>query len=187
MAARLYASGAVKSKREACQAVGIGEQYLSTLSRASVANPEITSIIGEVDHAIQDKTVALSTVIALAARRAVEKVNKLMDSGNEHIQLKAATDILDRHPETSKTQKVLSASFSIEGKDAAELASALVRAAELNAKYPDIGKGDFVRLEGENGKQEESLSGNSKAGQEAQASDHAASGPKLVSETESEG
>lgn len=187
MAARLYASGAVKSKKEACQAVGLGEQYLSMLSRPSVANPEITSIIGEVDHAIHDKTVALSAVIALAARRAVEKVNRLMDSNNEHIQLKAATDILDRNPETSKTQKVLSASFSIEGKDAAEIAAALVRSARLREKYPNIGQGDFIKIEGEDGKQEINLPRDLEAGQEAQASDHAASGPKLVSAAEDEG
>lgn len=186
MAARLYASGAVKTKREAAEAVGLDPQYFYQISRPAVSNPEVTSIVGEIDHAIQDKTVALSTVIALAARKAVQRVNALMDSANEHIQLKAATDILDRNPETSKTQKVLSASFSIEGKDAAEIAAALVRSAQLREKYSDVGKGDFIRIEGENGEQKDGLSRDSEAGEKAQASDHTASGPKLVSTTEGE-
>src|SRR5881394_1317279 len=85
MAARLWAAGAAKSKKAACEAVGLSSTYLSLLSRDAVANPEIVSIIGDVDRAIHDKTIALSAVIALAARKAVERVNRLMDSGNEHI------------------------------------------------------------------------------------------------------
>lgn len=146
MAARLYASGAVKSKKAACEAVGLNPSYLSTLSREVVNHPEIASIIGEIDHAIHDKTVAMSTVLALMARKAVEKVNKLMDSQNEHISLKAASDVLDRNPETSKTQKLQVTSFSLDGQDAKDLAAALVRGAEVREKFAEIGKGDFVKI-----------------------------------------
>lgn len=145
-AARLYASGAVPTKKAACEAVGLAPTYLSLLSRTSVSHPEVTSIIGEVDQAIHDKSIALSAVIALAARRAVDRVNKLMDSGNEHIALKAASDILDRNPETSKTQKLQMTSFSLDGEDAKAIAAALVRGAEVRERYASIGEGDFVKI-----------------------------------------
>jgi len=146
MAARLYASGAVKSKKAACEAVGLNPTYLSLLSRESVSHPEIVSIIGDVDRAIHDKNIALSVVIAMAARKALGRVNGLVDSQNEHIALKAASDILDRNPETSKTQKLQVTSFSLEGQDAKEIAQALVRSAEVREKFNAIGEGDFVKI-----------------------------------------
>lgn len=158
-AARLYASGAVKTKKAACEAVGLAPTYLSLLSRTSVSHPEVTSIIGEVDQAIHNKSIALSAVIALAARRAVDKVNKLMDSNNEHIALKAASDILDRNPETSKTQKLQMTSFSLDGQDAKDIAAALVRGAEVRERFASIGEGDFVKIDGENNGKDPSSSG----------------------------
>lgn len=167
MAARLWASGAVKSKKAACEAVGLSTTYLSLLSRDAVANPEIVSIIGDVDRAIHDKSITLSAVIALAARRAVEKVNRLIDSNNEHIALKAASDILDRNPETSKTQKLQVASFSLEGQDAKDLAAALVRSAEVRERYGAIAEGDFVKIgEGDGKPKGEGNSDDPKSGKE---------------------
>lgn len=184
MAARLYASGAVKSKKAACEAVGLTPTYLSILSREAVSHPEIVSIIGEIDHAIHDKTVALSTVIALAARRAVEKVNKLMDSQNEHISLKAASDILDRHPETSKTQKLQVTSFSLDSKDAKDIALALVRGAEVRERFAAIAEGDFVKIGDENVEKlaEQNLGEHSQSGTEASGPGSAGEGPGSADE-----
>ncbi|MGH8621489.1 MAG: hypothetical protein ACRET3_05055 [Burkholderiales bacterium] len=146
MAARLYASGAVPTKRAACRAVGLNEQYLSTLSRPSVSNPEVTSILGEVDQAIHNKSVALSAVIALIARRAARKMNELIDSSNDHVALKASADILDRNPETSKMQRHTVTAFNLDSTDAKELAAALVAGAKVREKYSAITEGDFVKV-----------------------------------------
>jgi hypothetical protein len=144
MAARLYASGAVPSKREACRAVGLNEHYLSILSASG--NVEVNSIIGEVDKAIKDETIALSKVIALMSRKAAKTVNDLMDSQNEYIALRASSDILDRNPESSKTFKASVSTLHLDGADIRELARALVAGAKTKEQFASVAAGDFVKV-----------------------------------------
>jgi len=144
MAARLYASGAVPSKREACRAMGLNEHYLSILS--SSGNPEVNSILGEVEKAINDETIALSRVIALMSRKAAKTVNNLMDSQNEYIALRASSDILDRNPQSSKTIKASVTTLHLDGEDVRQLAKALVAGAKTKEQFSEIAKGDFVRV-----------------------------------------
>src|SRR5205807_583715 len=112
MAARLYAAGAVPTKKAACEAVGLSSNYLSVMNN----NPEVNKILSEVDRAVNDETVSLSRVIALTARKAAKRLSELVDSGNEHVALKAASDVLDRTPETSKHHKTTVTSWSLDGK-----------------------------------------------------------------------
>src|SRR5882724_4884908 len=144
MAARLYASGAVPSKREACRAVGLNEHYLSILSASG--NVEVNTIIGEVDKAISDETIALSKVIALMSRKAAKTVNNLMDSQNEYIALRASSDILDRNPESSKTFKASVSTLHLDGQDIRELARALVAGAKTKEQFAAVAAGDFVKV-----------------------------------------
>src|SRR2546426_12209534 len=103
MAARLYAAGAVPSKRAACQAVGLSPTYLTVLD--SHENEVTTRIQDEVERAIADETVSLSKAIALLSRKAAARMGELIQSQNEHVAVKASSDILDRNPDTSKTFK----------------------------------------------------------------------------------
>jgi len=158
MAARLYASGAVDSKRAACAAVGLHPQYLSMLD--SAGNEVTRRVQDDIERAIEDQTVSLSRVIAMASRKAAKTINKLMDSSNEHIQLKASSDILDRNPETSKTVKAQVSSFSIDSADVAEIAKALVETARIKERLRDVdAKRDFVQVEVTSGAEEISGAG----------------------------
>ena len=143
MAARLYASGAVPTKRAACEAVGLSPTYLTVLSENEVT----TRIMSEVERAIADETVALSKVVAMLSRRALGKMDKLIDSANEHVALKASSDILDRNPETSKTMKHSVSGLILSGEDAKELAEALVAGARVKEQYAALAAGDFVKVE----------------------------------------
>jgi len=153
MAARLYASGAVPTKKAACEAVGLHPAYLTILS--SSGNETINRLMSEVDEQIADDTVALSSIIAKLSRRALLTMKGLMTSQNEHVALRASSDILDRNPETSKTFKATVTAFHLDGTDAKELAAALVAGARVKEKFLPIAAGDFVKVdEGEptNGK-----------------------------------
>jgi len=143
MAARLYASGAVPTKKAACEAVGLSPSYLTVMN----GNPEVNAILNEVDRAISDKAISLSQLIALMARKAASRVNELIGSQNEHIALKASSDILDRTPETSKTFKATITSWSLDSGDARELAKALVESARVKEQHLAIAAGDFVRVD----------------------------------------
>jgi len=110
-------------------------------------NPVTTRIQDEIEQALADQTVALSRGIALISREALTRVRELMKSGNEHVALKASSDILDRNPETSKTFKATVTSFSLDPADARELAASLVAAAKIKQQFSTVAGGDFVKVE----------------------------------------
>ncbi len=149
MAARLYASGAVPSKKAACEAVGLTPQYLSVLD--SSGNEVTNRIQGEVEQAIADETIGLSKVIATLSRKAVLRMSQLIQSQNEHVAVKAASDVLDRNPETSKTFKHTVSPFSLGSEDAKELAEALVAAARVKQQFLPEASKDFISVELANG------------------------------------
>lgn len=147
-ACRLYASAAVATKKEAAEAVGLNPTYFNVITQPGhkKAMPEAIELIDEIQQRIEDKTVDLSAVVAEVSREALTTVRKLMkDSHNEAIKLKAASDILDRNPETSKTQKIQASSFSLSGEDAKQLAAALVLSAKVQQQVPPV-TGDFVQI-----------------------------------------
>jgi hypothetical protein len=147
-ACRLYASAAVSTKKEAAEAVGLNPSYFNVITQPGHAKamPEAIALIDEIQQKIEDKAVDLSSVVQLVSREALVEVRNLMkDSKNEAIKLKAASDILDRNPETSKTQKIQATSFSLSGEDAKQLAAALVLSAQAQSQIPPV-TGDFVRI-----------------------------------------
>ena len=126
----------------------------------SAGNEVTRRVQDDIERAIEDQTVSLSRVIAMASRKAAKTINKLMDSSNEHIQLKASSDILDRNPETSKTVKAQVSSFSIDSADVAEIAKALVETARIKERLRDVdAKRDFVQVEVTSGAEEISGAG----------------------------
>ena len=148
-AARLYASGACRTKKEAAEAVGVNPSYfnIATQPGHAKAKPELIAIMDDIERAIQDKTVALSSVIEGVSREALTEMRSLLkNSKNEAIRLKAASDVLDRNPETSKTQKHQLSSFSLNGEDAKQLAAALVKSAEAQRRYAGQLDGDYIRI-----------------------------------------
>lgn len=86
----------------------------------------------------------MAAVIQGMSEKALERMNTLMDSNSEKIQLDAAKDILDRNPETSKTRKVQVESLSLTGRDVQSLAAALTRGAELKQLYAQAAVGDYT-------------------------------------------
>lgn len=144
LAARLYASGAARTKREACEAVGLSYNYLSVLD--SAGNEVVKRIQAETEAMIVDETTDISVLIQRLGRKALKVSETAMDSENEHIALKAATDMLDRNPETSKTIKA-AITHSMDREDAKILAAALVAGARVKNKFKELAAGDFVQVE----------------------------------------
>jgi hypothetical protein len=155
MAARLYVTGVVKTKKAAAEAVGLHPAWFT---RMTILNPATRKLIGDMDSTIQDESIALSKIIAMLSRRAAGRLSQLMDSDNEHIALKASSDILDRNPETSKSIKATVTSFSLSGEDAKAIAASLVESAKVRDQYKELAQGDFVKVNMEapsNGQEED--------------------------------
>ena len=144
LAARLYATGACRTKQEASTAAGLHKYYLSYLNR----NPRVNSIIDRVDEALEEGAVDMSKLMATLGRRAVRNIAQLMEeSPTEMIRFKAAVDLADRNPETAKTQKhQFESGLSVTKESAEALARALVEAAQLRQQFPSAANGDFVTV-----------------------------------------
>ena len=95
------------------------------------------------------KAVNVSALIASLSIKAVEKLSDLMEKGgSENIQLAAARDLLDRNPETSKTQKVQIDELTIKDTDAKLLAAAMVEAATVRRAHAVASMQDTIAIAG---------------------------------------
>ncbi len=151
LAQRLYTSGAVPTKRAAAEAAGLNPGYFYLMTSQQIANPELHLVKDDIDAKIHDQTVNMSKVLELLGRKAVGKINEIMSNEAMHpaLQLKAAQDLADRAPSTSKTIKHAIAAVQITGKDAKELAASLVESARSREQYSHVAEGDFVRVDTE--------------------------------------
>lgn len=140
-ALELYHSGAVRTQKEAAAIVGVCPQNIGRVVRHSEAGRQF---VQEFNGEIRRKVVDMAAVIQGMSEKALERMNTLMDSNSEKIQLDAAKDILDRNPETSKTRKVQVESLSLTGRDVQSLAAALTRGAELKQLYAQAAVGDYT-------------------------------------------
>lgn len=144
MALKLYVSGAVRTQREAAAAAGVSAQTVSN-ARRSAAGQAFESTF---DTQVQERAVSLSAVIAKLSEKALDVMAEQIEHGStEEVKFKAAKDILDRNPETSKTNKVQVESFTLSGRDAKDLAAALAQARMPQPTDEQVMTGDFVRVD----------------------------------------
>lgn len=93
--------------------------------------------------AITEKAVDASALIRSLSIRAVETVRNVMETAEkDEVRLKAAADLLDRNPETSKTLRVSETSFVVNARDIASLRDAMKEASVL----PPLAPGDSIKL-----------------------------------------
>lgn len=144
LAIRAYVSGAVKTQIEAAAIAQITPQYFSQLLSSPVAKEYILEFDSKQEEKIIDTTVLLEKL----SRDAVHVMANLMrHSANEQVVLKAAADLMDRGPQTSKIQKHQVESFTLSGKDAREIAAALVASSSLKDKFPSATQGDYIKID----------------------------------------
>lgn len=125
---------------------GINPEWFTTMTNH---NDETKRIVNKVDQMLEDETVQTSTLLQALGRAAIKKLHGLMTgSGKEEIQLKAAQDLADRSPETTKIQKhELSVNPQISSEEAKLLAKALIEGAQVHQDYKAITAGDYVKVD----------------------------------------
>lgn len=143
MALRLYVHCAVPTMKEAARAASIHKVYLSNMAR-TVAGRKFM----ETAHAHINNTVLQTTeLIEKLSRRAIEVIGTTMEDGsNEGLRLKAAIDLADRGPVTSKIQKHQVESFTLSSQDARGIAEAMVAAAALKQRHIALADENFDRV-----------------------------------------
>lgn len=143
MALRMYALAAVPTLTAAAEACGVSLAYLSQMSNSPAGKTYMAMVQGIID----EKATVTTDILNILGRRALNKIAALMEeAGSENIQLRAAVDLADRSPETSKVQKVQVESFSLAGKDARMLAEAIVQGHSVHERYASLAEGNYVKI-----------------------------------------
>lgn len=146
LAARLYASGICKTKGEAAENAGLTK---STFYVTSNADPQVAAIMAQVDAELANETIQTGELIKQLGRKALLKIEQVMDNTlvKPEVQLKAAQDLADRSPETSKVINVNAQIASPLSEDQlAELRRAMLMASNLKEKFPAAAAGSFVTV-----------------------------------------
>lgn len=147
LAARLYATGAAKTKKDASIQAGLHPSYLSTITSPKNGSDEVLKFMTEVDEILQNRTIDESKLLTSLQRHAIEKIGKLMQySESDAIQLKAAIDLADRGPNTSKIQKHQISAITVSGRDIAALTQAMVESAKVKEQYAEMAQKDFIKV-----------------------------------------
>lgn len=148
LAARLYATGAARTIKEAAGIAGI---HPVTLSGRLQTEPRMAAIASDIEHEMTAGIVDMSRVLQRLGRKALVNMEQLMDDGSkEEIRFRATQDLLDRSPETSKTQKLqLEGDFVMTQEQIETLTRALVESAEASQEYAAAADGDYVTADGE--------------------------------------
>ena len=145
----LYATGSVRTKAEAAVMAGVHEAYFNIVTSPANGHPEALRLMSEIQQMILDQGVRTSDILEKLGRKALGALDHLMDnSKNEAIILKAASDLADRAPSTSRVQKhQIEGGMSIATVDAQALAAAIVRGAEIKKQYAPEVQTNFVRIQ----------------------------------------
>jgi hypothetical protein len=139
----MYAFGAVKTLTEAAEVVGLSVPYLSLKKNSPAGEAYMQSA----QQILDDKTANTSEILNRLGRRALEVIGEKMENAkDDKIQLRAAIDLADRAPETSKVQKVQVESFTLAGRDAKAIAEALVAGKSVNELFGHLREGNMDKV-----------------------------------------
>lgn len=142
-AALLYGSGAARTKKEASSMAGLHPCYLSVLRNSGAVQAKIDGANEEIERRVVD----MSVLIQRLSERAIGHIAATMESEvvAPAIRLKAAIDLADRGPETSKTIKHEVQGMALGPADAKMIADAMVRAAEIRQANSHLVQGNHDR------------------------------------------
>lgn len=145
MAARLYATSAVKTKKEACEAAGMNP---NGLSYRRWMDKRLDIYLAQIEKQITDGTVDMSQVIQRLGRKAMLNIADLGENAQkEDVRLRANIDLADRSPETAKTHKLqLETDVRMRPEDIARLQATLAESAAARQSYAAAAEGDYVTV-----------------------------------------
>lgn len=145
LAHTLYATGAVRTKKEAAAVVGLAPQYLYMIRGQHTE--EVQETIDTAQYQIAQRATDMSAALDFYSRRAVDKIAQLMDTAaKEDVQLRAAQDLADRGPHTAKIQRHAIANLTMSAEDAKAIAAAMVESASVREQTEDVVSGSYVKI-----------------------------------------
>jgi len=146
LATRLYATGLCKTKAEAARQAGLSPSVFYITSTTEV---KVADLMAEVERELADETIDTAKLIRRLGRAAIGQIAKTMLNPVEkgETRLKAAQDLADRSPETSKVINVnAQVATPLSDDQVHALRRSLIEAAELRARFPAAAEGSYVTV-----------------------------------------
>lgn len=135
--------GASKTNKEAAIVSGLHPAYIGSMRNTQLG----AAYMDKVEQKFDEKSMDTTALIDLLGREALMKMGGLMRfSADENIILRSSQDLMDRAPLTRKVHAAQIESFTLSGKDAKEIAAAMVESAKLRQEYQEAAIGDFVKI-----------------------------------------
>lgn len=143
LALRALILGIAKTNKEAAIVGGLHPAYVGMLKNGNLGK----AFMAEQDGKLDEKLLETSQLVDLLGREALSKMGGLMRCSNdENIILRSSQDLMDRAPATMKVQKHQVESFTLSGRDVAEIAKAMAESAAARKEHAAAASGDFVRI-----------------------------------------
>ena len=145
-AARLYASGVVPTKKAAALALGLKPVSFYQATSKTMGSPLLLDTINNTTQQVAERTVDVGALLARLSVEAIGTIDHIRRNGtSEDIRLKAAIDLADRGPQTSKVQKHQVESFTLDGKDVEAIRRAMVESIQV-AQLTESVAGHFEQV-----------------------------------------
>lgn len=146
LATRLYATGVAKTKAQAAEMAGLAP---STFYITSVTENQVTDLMNKIDRELEDEHLDMGRLLKQVGRRAVRHIAWTMESDEvkHEVRLKAAQDLADRSPETSKSTNInLGLNAGLTDTQVASLRDAMLEAAAMKEKFASAAQGNYVTV-----------------------------------------
>jgi len=143
LALRLYVHGVCKTQKEAAVAAGLSHMHFHSI----VKSPAGQHYMKTAHELIEQHANDTNMLIQKLSHRAIQVLGTLMeDAGKEDVRLRAAQDLADRGPETSKIQRHQVESFTLAGSDARALAESIMMAATAREQNAALATENFDKV-----------------------------------------
>lgn len=143
MALRLYVHTAVPTLKAAAAATGLNRRYLANVARTKAGK----AFMASAHEHINNTALTTNALIEKLGRRGIEVIGTMMeDASSEALRLKAAIDLADRAPETSKIHKHQVESYTLGSEDARAIAEAMVAASTVRQNNQHLIKSNYDKV-----------------------------------------
>ena len=146
-ALHLYATAQEPTQYAASTAAGLHPNYLTSLLHK---NPIVQQEYQRMIDGVEEKAIDMGVLLHKLSVKALGTIETMMDtSGKDEVRLKAAIDLADRGPLTSKIQRHTVDTFTVSPEDAQMIASAMLESAQARVVYAELAVGSRDETEGD--------------------------------------
>jgi len=146
LAIRLYHSGLCKTLKEAALKTGIHPSVIYTLNNHDL---QVASLAAQVQKELEDETIDTARIVKRLGRKALGIVAEIAEGTQNPVavRLKAAQDLADRSPETSKVINVNArVETPLSEEQVATLRRGMIEAAAMRDKFAQAAQGSYVTV-----------------------------------------